>query len=34
MGSLGNMVLGATVAVAVVLAFWVVVGYIDGAHQR
>ena len=34
MGSLVNMVLGAGVAVVVVLAFWLIVGFIDDTQQR
>jgi hypothetical protein len=34
MGSFVNMLLGAGVAVAVVLAFWLVVGYIDDTQRR
>jgi hypothetical protein len=34
MGSLVNMVLGAGVAVVVVLAFWLIVGFIDDAQHR
>jgi hypothetical protein len=34
MGSLVNMVLGAGVAVVVVLAFWLILGYIDDTQHR
>jgi hypothetical protein len=34
MGSLVNMVLGAGIAVVVVLAFWLLLGLIDSAQQR
>jgi hypothetical protein len=34
MGSFVNMVLGAGVAVAVVLAFWFFVGFIDDTQRR
>jgi hypothetical protein len=34
MGSFLNMVLGAGVAVAVVLGFWLVVGFIDDTQHR
>jgi high-affinity Fe2+/Pb2+ permease len=32
-GSLVNMVLGAGVAVAIVLGFWLVAGFIDAQHR-
>jgi len=34
MGSFVNLLLGAGVAVAVVLAFWLLVGYIDDTQHR
>jgi hypothetical protein len=34
MGSLVNMLLGAGVAVVVVLAFWLIVGFIDDTQHR
>jgi len=34
MGSFVNMLLGAGVAVIVVLAFWALVGYIDDTQHR
>jgi hypothetical protein len=34
MGSFVNMVLGAGVAVAVVLVFWLLVGFIDDTQHR
>jgi hypothetical protein len=33
MGSFLNMVLGAGAAVAIVLAFWLLVGFIDAQHR-
>jgi len=34
MGSFVNMVLGAGVAVAIVLVFWVLIGFIDQAQHQ